>query len=143
MQRIEKVDSSEDWDSRAFTRPDDPLLGCLLFLARLHGKRTGADTLTAGLPLVDHRLTPKLFVRAAARVGISAKVLPRDLADISSLVLPVVLLLHGKHASVLLRRDRDEDAEIVLPESGTGVTKITFKEQKHSIWRPMLPAVRW
>lgn len=37
---------------------DDPLLACLLALARLHERTISAAAVLAGLPLVDGRLTP-------------------------------------------------------------------------------------
>lgn len=40
---------------------DDPLLGCLTVLAKILKKPHSADSLIAGLPLVDNKLTPKLF----------------------------------------------------------------------------------
>ena len=39
--------------------PDDPLLGCLLVVARMHERAASPDTLTAGLPLM-RRLQPAL-----------------------------------------------------------------------------------
>jgi ABC-type bacteriocin/lantibiotic exporter with double-glycine peptidase domain len=51
---------------------DDPLLACLLALARLHERAMSAAAVLAGLPLVDGRLTPELFVRAAHRFGLDA-----------------------------------------------------------------------
>lgn len=55
---------------------DDPLLGCLTILSKILNKPHSADSLTAGLPLVDNRLTPKLFARAAERAGLSSKIIP-------------------------------------------------------------------
>ena len=36
----------------------DPLLACLLVVARAHGRTNSAEGVTAGLPMVDGRLTP-------------------------------------------------------------------------------------
>ena len=47
----------------------DPLLGCLVVLTRLEHNPFSPETLIAGLPLVDNKLTPELFIRAAARAG--------------------------------------------------------------------------
>ena len=46
---------------------DDPLLDGLLSLCAFHQKPASRATLSAGLPLADHRLTPELLPRAAAR----------------------------------------------------------------------------
>lgn len=52
----------------------DPLLGCLVVLTRLQHNPFSPETLIAGLPLVDNKLTPELFIRAAARAGLSAQI---------------------------------------------------------------------
>ena len=99
----------------------DPLLESLVFLARLEGRPVTADALVAGLPLVDGFLTPELFPRAAGRAGLSARLMKRGLADISTLVLPAVLLCHGRQACVLLSLDTAAGvARVALPEAGAG-----------------------
>src|SRR5437667_3125179 len=92
---------------------DDPLLGCLLVLAKFFNNPVSADALTAGLPLVDHRLTPELFLRAASRAGLSAKLVKRSLNKISELVLPAVLLLKDGQACVLVRKDTAGPAQVI------------------------------
>ena len=73
-----------------------------MFLSRLHQRAKSAQALTAGLPLLDGCLSPALFVRAAARAGINARLVRRPLESISAAVLPVVLLLNERRAVVLL-----------------------------------------
>jgi ATP-binding cassette subfamily C protein LapB len=101
------------------------LLGCLLVLTRLFNQPASSDTLVAGLPLVDQRLTPDLFTRAAARAGISSKLGKRSLESIPDLVLPVVLLLHDKQACVLVRRNASGNMQVILPETGDGEQEIS------------------
>lgn len=97
----------------------DPLLGCLVHLSKQNHKPYSPEVLCEGLPLVNHKLTPKLFIRAAKRAGFAAKVLPRTIEDISPLVLPAVLLLEGDQACVLQEIDHDTgQAVIIQPESG-------------------------
>ena len=103
---------------------NDPLLGCLIALARLFNQPTSADALVAGLPLNDQHLTPALFIRAAARVGISAKLNRRQLDSITDMLLPAVLLLRDKQACVLLRRNGGGSMQVVLPETGDGEQEI-------------------
>ena len=59
------------------------------------------------MPLADGRLTPDLFVRAAARAGLSARLVRRRLETISKLTLPCVLLLkdRGRDGRVLIGAD--------------------------------------
>lgn len=130
MQPIDVLATPElnHWDlPPAVNVVDDPLLGCLVALTRMHNKPVTADTLTAGLPLVDSELTPDLFIRAAARIGFSAKLVKRPLDKISNLVLPAVLLLQNQQACILARSENG-NAEIILPESGTGAHEINLEE---------------
>lgn len=83
----------------------DPLLDCLVELTRIHGRPSTRAALVAGLPLEKGSLTPSLFSRAASRAGLSAKVVKRSLARIDDALLPVVLLLDGEEACVLLGWD--------------------------------------
>lgn len=106
----------------------DPLLDCLVLLAQQYKRPTSPEVLADGLPLVDHRLTPQLFVRAAARAGLAAKVAPRRLEQLSSLLLPVVLILRDEGACILQEIDRDAgEAVVQQPESG-GSYRIALTE---------------
>jgi ATP-binding cassette subfamily C protein LapB len=98
----------------------DPLLACLLDLARLHGRAASRAALLGGLPLEDGGLTPELFLRAARRVGLEAALSRRGLEQIEQGLLPVVLLLHGRGACVLVRSD-EEGAHVLLPQQGARV----------------------
>lgn len=98
----------------------DPLLECLLLLAKLEHRPCSATSLTAGLPLVDERLTPELFVRAAARAGLSAKVVNRRFDQLNNLVLPAVMLLDGDSACVLLKLDESAGTALILDASTGG-----------------------
>ena len=121
MQRMEMVQKTPAYTPDIAAFPDDPLLGCLLILARIHNRCASAEALTVGLPLINHRLTPQLFSRAAEQAGLSAKVVKRDLPYISDLGLPAVLVLQNGDACVLVRRE-ETCVTVVLPESGTGGT---------------------
>ena len=80
----------------------DPLLDCLVELTRLHGRPSTRAALSAGLPLEGGRLAPSQFARAAARAGLSSRIVRRALNDIDAALLPAVLLLHGEQACVLI-----------------------------------------
>ncbi len=118
------------WDVRVsdVSRADhDPLLGCLVALTKIFEDPRTADALIYGLPLEDNALTPQLFIRAAQRVGLSARITNRKLSKIPAVVLPTVLLLHERRACILLDIKGDK-AEVVFPESGEGAQIIDFKE---------------
>lgn len=107
---------------------DDPLLGCLTILTKMIHQPFSADALTAGLPLVENRLSPALFVRAAARANLSARVVKRPLDKISALVLPAVLLLKDGQACILEKIRDDGGLRVIQPESGEGATTLSFDD---------------
>ncbi|MEN9383951.1 MAG: hypothetical protein RL323_1094, partial [Pseudomonadota bacterium] len=97
----------------------DELLSCLLILARSHGETITREGAMAGLPADSGRLTPSLFERAARRAGLSSKVVATPLAAIRPELLPVVLLLEGNRACVLLGPGLATDSfRVVFPELG-------------------------
>lgn len=84
----------------------DALVFCLQILARHHQLPCNPEVVLAGLPLHNNRLRPELFGRAAARCGLDARLVERQhIADTSTIVLPVVLMLSGNRACVLLSLD--------------------------------------
>jgi len=102
----------------------DPLLDCLVTLARLHAHPISAEALQAGLPLAGMRLTPQLFVRAAERAGMAARIIERSLDRIPRLVLPAVLLLDsGRDACILAAIEDDGSFEIIVPAGEEGMRK--------------------
>lgn len=121
----------------------DPLLESLLIIARLEHLPISETSLTAGLPLVDERLTPRLFLRAAERAGLTAKVIQRPLQDITNLVLPAVLLLENNQACVLTKIDlKRGKAEILDPHSSgrahVGLDELASQYSGYSIFcKPM------
>ncbi|WP_277051628.1 type I secretion system permease/ATPase [Zestomonas thermotolerans] len=98
---------------------DDPLLDGLLLLCRLHGRAASRDSLSAGLPLPQQRLSPELLPRAAARAGLQARLLRRELTAIAPLSLPVLLLLKDGRSAVLTRMGTDGRA-LILPSEADG-----------------------
>ena len=99
----------------------DPLLDCLVELTRIYGRSSTRAALSAGLPLPKEGLPPSLFARAAARAGLSCKILRRPLEKIDAALLPVVLLLEGNAACLLLGWDnKGELASLLFPEAAQG-----------------------
>ncbi|WP_449434375.1 type I secretion system permease/ATPase [Pseudomonas putida] len=98
---------------------DDPLLDGLLILCRLHGRPASRASLCGGLPLAQQRLGPELLPRAAARAGLQARVLQRELSAISALNLPVLLLLNDGRSAVL-QRWSDDGRALILPCEAEG-----------------------
>lgn len=105
--------------SSVTTTVRDPLLEALVAVTRLHHRPHSAESLTAGLPLVDGRLTPELFVRAAASAGFMASADQRKLDDITNRVLPVILEIEDNRTCILLAREGDRASVIFFDEEET------------------------
>lgn len=96
----------------------DPLLDCLVSLARVYGITTTQESVSAGLPLENNLITPALLPRAAARAGLTARLARRKLSDLRPGLLPLILLLQDKQACLLLEWTEDGQARVRFPESG-------------------------
>ena len=101
---------------------EDPLLDCLIILTRIYDRNASRASLSAGLPLVQNRLTVELFARAANRADLSSRTLEKSLDEIGSVQLPAILLLHDLQACVLVEKNTTtNEYKIILPQSGSGV----------------------
>lgn len=107
---------------------DDPLLEALLFFGKLHSRAVNAAGAVQGLPVVEGRLTPDLFTRAAKRCGFESRIVHRSLRKIHPATLPVVLLLENDEAVILTSLPKKGDAEIVVLSSGGGMQRISREE---------------
>lgn len=116
-------------DLREDTLQPDALLDCLVELTRIHGRPSSRAALSAGLPLTRSGMTPTLFCRSATRAGLAAKVVRRGLDDIDNALLPMVLLLKGDSACVLLGWDASgAKARVLLPDAGQGAVELPRAE---------------
>ncbi len=106
------------WHPGETATHEDPLLDALVALTRLHGNPFTPEALSAGLPLVDNRLTPSLLPRAAARAGLTARIVRKPLTAIAPGLLPAILLLHDRRACVLLEHLADGSVRVCFPETG-------------------------
>ncbi len=105
----------------------DPLLESLIILTKLQHRPFSEDALVAGLPLVDNRLTPSLFRRAAERAGLSSRIIERPLAEISSQVLPAILLLEDNQACVLVELNSEQNQAVIIePHAGMGEVTLSW-----------------
>ena len=112
---------------------DDPLLDGLLILCKLHDCSASRTSLSAGLPLAQQRLDVELLPRAAARAGLQARMLRRDLNAIDGLNLPVLLLLKGNRCAVL-RRWEEYGRALILPSEAEGGEQRVSREELQAIY---------
>ncbi|MGR5058518.1 type I secretion system permease/ATPase [Vibrio rotiferianus] len=107
----------------------DPLLNSLIYVSRYYGLANSPEALINGLPLSDGKLTPFLLPRAAERAGLVAKENRAGLENISSLILPAILLLKGGDSCVLNSINLEKkEAEVTTLESGLVPIAIPLEE---------------
>lgn len=102
------------------TTHDDSLLTCLVEITRLHGQPHSAQHLAAGLPLENHKLTPDLLGRAAARGNCIARLVRRSLDSLPAETLPAILFLNDGRHCVLIKLEGSV-ATVHFSESPTPV----------------------
>lgn len=108
---------------------DDPLLSCLEIIAGILGSPTSATALKANLPLETGFLTPGLFVRAASRAGLSARLVQKRLQNLTKYTLPCVLLLQGDKACLLVDFNPEERTyDVIFPETGKSVVPLAEQD---------------
>lgn len=79
-----------------------PLVETLCILAGHYGRRTSPAALTAGLPVSTTGITPPLFIRAAERADLNARLAERTLDALAiAPMLPCILVLEHGHACIL------------------------------------------
>lgn len=108
----------------------DPLLECLVIFAKLHNRPISVDALIAGLPVKPGDSGPELFSidnpkglfsRVATRAGFASRLINRDLANLSHLLLPCILVLKNGNACILESIERKKRrAKVIFPEIGEG-----------------------
>ncbi|GAB1258733.1 type I secretion system permease/ATPase [Aurantivibrio plasticivorans] len=107
----------------------DYLSDSLLYLCLHYGISTTRDALVSGLPLVDNRLSPSLFSRAADRAGLSARIVKKPLERMHRSLLPSILLLEEEQVAILVGWDERSDcAHVVYPELSESAVKIPRAE---------------
>ena len=97
----------------------DSLLECLLVVVRAHGGTLSREAAVNGLPLLNNRLTPSLFQRAAKRAGLTSKIVKKSLEALNPALFPAILLLNGDEACVLIGwKNEGRMARLIFPELG-------------------------
>lgn len=113
----------------------DPLLECLQIMAGRYGRRISTTGLVAGLPVPKTGVTPTLFIRAAERADLSARLVARTLPALTIAPnLPCILTLEGGQACIVNEILNDKHAPTYKGKSGkkmvSGDTifRVTFPE---------------
>ncbi|WP_108651202.1 type I secretion system permease/ATPase [Dongshaea marina] len=107
----------------------DPLLECLWWISRRFGAVCSRESLLAGLPLPEGRLTASYFPQAAIRAGLSSRVFDKKLTDLDPEQLPCILLLGKQTACVLMELDlQKQQARVMMPSKNSGEIWIELSE---------------
>ena len=107
----------------------DSLLECLLVVARAHGRTLSHEAAVNGLPLLNHRLTPSLFARAAKRAGLTSKIVKKSLDALNPALFPAILLLNGEEACVLIGwKSEGRMAQLIFPDLGKAEALVPREE---------------
>ncbi|AXH16067.1 type I secretion system permease/ATPase [Malaciobacter mytili] len=129
MENEEKVEETESLKNLKDKRQVDNLLECLLFLSKYHKRETSAQSLTFGLPIHKSSMNVDMFLQASSKIGLTTKIVKRDIPDITKLALPSVLLLEKERACVLIDYDLQKgEAQVILPGLSSGVITITMEK---------------
>ncbi|SBW09135.1 Toxin secretion ATP-binding protein (fragment) [uncultured delta proteobacterium] len=106
---------------------DPPLIQCLAMLFRLHDKPMSTKLLISFLPAAEGMIRPAACIRAAREAGMQASIMRRDLAQISPLTLPCILLLKDDKCCVLTRIGH-ADVDVMFPETGLVPQTLTLEQ---------------
>ena len=125
----EKQDLEQNLNNLKDRRTVDTLLECLLFISKYHKREASEESLKFNLPVHNKSLTLDMFIKAAKRIGLTTKIVERQITKLTKLALPAVLLLEKNRSCVLL--DYDEGAgtaKVILPGVSSGETIISLEK---------------
>lgn len=116
----------------------DPLLQSLVLFTKLYHKPFSAESLLAGLPMASqndeiesstHEVAKRIFHRAAQKAGLKTSYIKRNLDDISSLQLPMIVLLKNNNACILDSFSNDRKTCKIVFGSIEGLEEIVEYEK--------------
>lgn len=106
---------------------ENALLKALLWVCNYYGNPIGEAAFCAGLPLKDE-MTVTQGIEALARQGFKAGITARSVNQLTSLLLPAILLNSNGKARLILSKEQDEDGDewfnIACPNNNFSVTRV-------------------
>jgi len=94
----------------------DPLLEVLHYMCGHHNKTYSSTVALQGLSLLNGKLTLNLFEKAAANLGLNAKLVARKPSKVSALVFPFIILFKNGEAGIALARNKqDQSIQYCIP----------------------------
>jgi len=98
---------------------DDPLLACLEYISHHFGKPFSAASVLSGLPIRQGRISVDLMPRAAAKLGLSARLVRRRIAKVPAIVQPFIVLFDSGDACVVVSKSTGDKVTVVFPSIST------------------------
>ena len=119
---------SSDFVSPGLVDYEPPVLRCLSLVAGLLGRPVSTIALKAGMPQGRERPPLAVCIRAAEQAGLIVRTFHKPrIQDISSLIMPCILVLQNDQACILNALE-DDHAEVIFPQGG-GTSKRLSLEQ--------------
>ncbi len=119
---------SSDFVSPGLVDYEPPVLRCLSLVAGLLGRPVSTVALKAGMPQGRERPPLAVCIRAAEQAGLIVRTFHKPrIQDISSLIMPCILVLQNDQACILSALEEDH-AEVIFPQGG-GTSKRLSLEQ--------------
>ncbi|MDB5766434.1 MAG: transporter related protein [Collimonas fungivorans] len=109
----------------------DTLLESVMLLCEYYGVGRSAEALCAGLPK-GRVLEPSLALTALASAGLTGGLVRRRVQELSSHLMPLILLRNDRGAAILTGRRMGEDRkpiyQLVMPEISNEIVEISLDE---------------
>ncbi len=106
-----------------------PIIECLQIISAHYGRRTSVISLLSGLPIPKNNyISPNIFIRAAQRADLNAKLTKRSLKSlITAPNLPCILSLNDNQACIIWK-SIDEKFIVQFPETSDEKQEICITE---------------
>ena len=124
------LSADENWPLEADRIAEkNALIGCLQLMAGHYGRRTSTNALVAGLPIRKGQVTPALFMRAARRADLNARLAEKKL-DVIAVTrnFPCILVLEDQQACIIWdKTEAGDDTEFLVQYPETSDEKVPVK----------------
>lgn len=105
----------------------DPLLATIEYFARHHDKQFSPAAALSGIPLVDGKLSPALFPRAAGRLGLAARIVERRTSLVPAIVCPFAVLMKSGDVAVVHSKQPGGRLRVCMPGISDELKTISVK----------------
>ncbi len=105
----------------------DPLLATIEYFAKHHDKLYSSAAALNGIPLVDGKLTPALFPRAAGRLGLAARIVERRTGLVPAIVCPFAVLMKSGDVAVVHSKQPGGRLRVCMPGISDELRTISVK----------------